>query len=244
MVIVIPSYNNKNFYKMNLDSVFAQEYENYRVIYVDDNSPDGTGQLVEDYIKEKGQEKRFQVIRNRERVGSLANLYKAIWLCDKNEIVVDLDGDDALANKKVLSYLNKVYQDPNVWFTYGQFVIYPSNAKGFAFEVPSEVIEKNNFRAFGGGVTHLRTFYAGLFQKIKKEDFLYEGEFLQTAGDIAFMIPICEMCGKHIKFIPDVLYVYNWANPINDDKIKQGLQKKMDLYIRSKQKYQPLTTRP
>ena len=45
-VIVIPSYNNAQWYKRNLDSVFAQTYKNFSVIYLDDCSPDGTGQLV------------------------------------------------------------------------------------------------------------------------------------------------------------------------------------------------------
>ncbi len=44
-VFIIASYNNSEWYKNNLDSVFAQDYENYRIIYIDDASPDGTGHL-------------------------------------------------------------------------------------------------------------------------------------------------------------------------------------------------------
>ena len=61
IVVVIPSYDNCEYYKQNLDSVFAQNYHNFRVIYVDDASPDQTGPLVKQYIKEKGQEDRGQI---------------------------------------------------------------------------------------------------------------------------------------------------------------------------------------
>ena len=53
LVVIIPSYNNAQWYKKNLDSVFNQRYSNYRIIYLDDASTDQTGYLVEKYIQEK-----------------------------------------------------------------------------------------------------------------------------------------------------------------------------------------------
>src|SRR5690348_10732521 len=81
IVVVIPSYNNKEWYQRNLDSVFSQDYKNFRIIYIDDASPDGTGSLVKAYIREKKQLHRTTVIQNPKRIGSLANIYKGIWLC-------------------------------------------------------------------------------------------------------------------------------------------------------------------
>ena len=66
MVITIASYNNKDWYKKNLDSVFSQNYQNYRIIYTDDCSLDGTGDLVAEYVREKGQENRVILIENRK----------------------------------------------------------------------------------------------------------------------------------------------------------------------------------
>ena len=56
LAVVIPSYNNAQWYKLTLDSIFSQKYENFRVVYIDDASPDGTGDLVEQYIHEHGLE--------------------------------------------------------------------------------------------------------------------------------------------------------------------------------------------
>jgi len=57
---------------------------------------------------------------------------------------------------------------------------------------------------------------------------------------MGFMFPVLEMAGKRSMHIPDVLYIYNRATPINDSKIKRALQAAMGKYIRSKKKYQPL----
>ncbi len=243
-VIVIPSYNNKDRYKENLNSIFEQKYHNYRVIYISDAPTDGTTELVEEYVKQWRQEHRFTLIKNHQKSGPLACMAQAVFQCDKTEVVVDLDGNDTLAFDGTLSYLNQVYADPAVWMTYGQFCTYPQFRKGFASQIPPEVITKNTFRTFGGSVTHLRTFYAGLFHLINKEDFLYEGKFIQKAGDLAYIIPILEMVGTHSRFIPDILYVYNNSLPLNDNKASTPLEAQMDRLIRSRKKYEPLEAFP
>lgn len=242
IVVVIPSYNNAEWYQRNLDSVFNQNYKNYRVIYVDDASPDGTGKLVKDYIKKKKQERRVKVIQNDSRVGALANTYKACWLCNGNEIVAILDGDDWFPHDKVLEKLGSVYADSNVWATYGQFIYYPCGTPGWAAQVPDEVIKDNSFREYPWVTTALRTFYAGLFQKIKKRDLLYNGEFFRMAGDLAYMWPIVEMAGTHSRFISDVLYVYNVETPINDIKKDPETQQNLGFVIRERERYTPVNS--
>jgi len=80
IVVVVPSYNNKKWYKKNLDSFFNQNYKNCEMIYIDDFSPDDTGNLVEKYVKENEKENKVRVIKNKERLYRLANLYKTIYI--------------------------------------------------------------------------------------------------------------------------------------------------------------------
>jgi len=65
--VVVPSYNNYNsrLYLRNLDSIFMQDYKNYHVVYIDDASPDKTGEHVKKYIEEKNIPKeKIEVIIN------------------------------------------------------------------------------------------------------------------------------------------------------------------------------------
>lgn len=240
IVVVIPSYNNKDWYERNLDSVLTQNYHNFRVIYIDDASPDGTGNFVKAYIKRKNAEKKVTLVQNTKRTGALSNVYKGIWMCASHEIVANLDGDDWFHDANVLAKLNAIYADPNVWVTYGQFVYYPCGTPGWAEEVPQEIIEKNAFREYQWVTTALRTFYAGLFHKIKIDDLLYQGKFFPMAGDLAYMWPILEMAGTHSRFIPDVLYVYNVDTPINDIKLDPTYQQNLGFETRIKPKYSPI----
>ena len=242
--IVVASYNNKNWYQKNLDSIFSQNYPNYRLIYVDDASEDGTATLVREYVIKKGQEDRTTIISNDTRLFAMANFYKAIWLCSPEEIVVELDGDDWFANENVLAYLNEVYADPEVWVTYGQFQFYPCGSPGWSSQLPFHVIENNAYREHNWITTHLRTYYACLFHQIEKQDFYLDGTFVETAGDLARLFPILEMAGWHSRFIPYVLYIYNIATGINDHIIQPIPQRLTGYKIREKKKYQPLEKLP
>lgn len=238
-VVVIPSYNNAKYYEKNLDSVFGQTYQNYRIIYVDDASSDNTGELVAAYLRKNGLEDRVTFIQNEENSGALFSMYQAVHSCDDREIIVTLDGDDWLADESVLSYLNEVYSDPHVWLTYGQFRQHPKGHKGFCRAFPKEIIRKNGFRDHAWVSSHLRTFYTKLFKQIKLEDLLYKGKFYKAACDVAQLFPMLEMAGEHIRFIPRVLYIYNRENPISVSRVKRK-QQTLGKTMRSYRRYSPL----
>ena len=241
-VIITPSYKNKDWYKRNLDSLLNQNYTNYRIIYIDDKSPDDTGKLVQEYVTSLHKEDKIKIIINTENRGALTNIYSAVHSCKPEEICILCDGDDALAHNDVLKHLNHVYQDPNIWLTYGQFEWYPARIPGFSFQVPYWVIEKNCIREYRWITTHLRTFYAGLFHKIKEDDLKYEGKFYEAAWDLGMMYPMVEMAGYHIRFMDEILYSYNTANQINDNKVKADLQGRIDTFIRHKERYTPIAS--
>ena len=242
MVVVIPSFNNRDWYELNLESVLQQNYRNFRVIYIDDHSTDGTGELVREYLRKNDWEERVHLIHNSERMGALYNIYHAVWSCDPEEIIVTVDGDDWLFHENVLKRLNQIYADPDVWMTYGQYIEFPDGGAGHCQMIPPHVIENNSYRSYAWVSSHLRTFYASLFHLIAYDDFLFQGEFYSAAWDLAFMFPLLEMSSSHFRFIPDVFYVYNQASPINDYKLRRELQLFYEQVIRSMIPYETIET--
>ena len=223
-VIVVPSYNNSRYYERNMRSVLSQNYAHFRVMYIDDCSPDGTGDLVENFIEQYDQDRKVLLIKNKERRGALYNLYTMITSCDDDEIIVTLDGDDWLPDNEVLLRLNDVYSSGDIWLTYGQFQLHPSKIIGWASPMPDYIVENNAFRDFQHLPTHLRTFYAWLFKKIKTEDLLYLGNFYPMTWDQVMMFPMIEMAGERHKFISDIMYIYNDENSISDHYVSRQLQ--------------------
>lgn len=240
-VIIIPSYNNARWCVKNINSALNQNYENYRIIFIDDNSNDQTFEKVSQIVSSSPKASRVTLIKNQNRVGALENIYNAVLSCADDEIVLTLDGDDWLAHNDVLTKLQSIYAPNHVWITYGQYKSFPGGIVGVSKPYPQKIIDANAFRQHGWGASHLRTFYSWLFKKIKKEDLLYEGKFLQMTWDFAMMFPMLEMAGNHSYFISDVLYIYNLENPLNDHKVNLTLQQKLSHYILTSQKYEQLS---
>ncbi len=240
LVVVVPSYNNAQWYQKNLDSIFMQQYEHYRVIYIDDCSPDGTYELVKRYVSECQYKDRITLLKNKERRGALANHFKAVHMCENHEIIVTLDGDDWFAHERVLDRVNEAYNDSDVWLTYGQHEIYPTNERGKCRKMRKAVITHNAYREYEWITSALRTFYAGLFKRIKLQDLLYEGDFFAVSGDLAFMYPMLEMAAGRISFIDEILYIYNCETPDNDFKERLIMQLHAEHVIRGMPKYEPI----
>ena len=240
-VIIIPSYNNARWCVKNINSALNQNYENYRIIFIDDNSNDQTFEKVSEIVSSSPKASKVSLIRNQNRLGALENIYNAVLTCADDEIILTLDGDDWLAHNGVLTKLQTIYAPEHVWITYGQYKSFPGGIVGVSKPYPQKIIDANAFRQHGWGASHLRTFYAWLFKKIKKQDLLYEGKFLQMTWDFAMMFPMLEMAGNHSYFISDVLYIYNLENPLNDHKVNLALQQKLSHYILTSPKYEQLS---
>ncbi len=244
-VIVIPSYKNEKWAAANLASACKQKSSRpFQVICINDCSPDRTGEIMEKYVRDHQLESRVTVIHNKKRLGVMANWYNTIhkYIPD-HKVVVNLDGDDLLAHDEVLLTLEESYRNPDVWLTYGSAIAHPSKDKisYMSQAMPKKVFKKNKLREHPFITQHLRTFKAGLFKKIKKEDLM--GEDIDLAADIAFMIPMLEMCSdNHCRFIPEILYYYRTNNPLNLFRTHADEQLTADKRIRSLNPYQPLAS--
>ncbi len=245
LVVVITSYNNKTMYQRNLNSVFSQDYSNYRVIYIDDASPDGTGDLVERYVKEKKQEHRVTLIKNKTWQSQMANHYKAAHMCEDHEIIVHLDGDDWLAHSNVFNLLNDIYSTTDTWLTHGGAALWPSQKIFFTDDMKKltqERIKNNKIREYPFLYAHLRSFYAWLFKCIKLEDLMTNSSFvpLSPSPDCAFFLPMVEMARNHIYCIPETAYQWNQRNPLSQYALNAQAQKEFAYKVFSWPSYQSL----
>ena len=242
-VVVVPSYNNQAWYKKNLDSITQQTYPHFEIIYVNDCSTDKTSELVKQYRRTSPLKNRIKIINQPVRGGPLASQYTAIHQCPDHKVIVTVDGDDMLISPTVLQKLAKIYADKTIWLTHGSYVN-ATGERGFVCRAyPPKAYKHTNFRKYGFWASHLKTFYAGLFKKIKLHDLQYKNKFFPAAGDVAFMFPMLEMASQgHVKFIEKPLYVWNNHSPINEHKVHLNEQIYFLTYLCKQPAYRPLKT--
>lgn len=247
ITVIICSYNNEKYVEENLKSLFTQDYPKWRMIYVNDCSDDKTGEQVKKVIKKYKMETRSSLINNTENRGGLANTYYSIHNVNPKSVVVLLDGDDTLKNKKVLSKIAQIYRNKKVWMTYGNYEAKPKDAPRWfndpCYAFPNEVMKNRTFRQHTWIAYPLRTFYARLFHLIKEKDLKYKNKFMSVAWDAAMMYPMLEMASQgHIKFVKEVLYVYRVNTGTNDFYLRKPLMEEIGSYLKSQPPYAPLKT--
>lgn len=101
--IIIPVKNRVEYIGNVLDTCCMQDYQDINFIVSDDNSDDGTEELVRDYSKK---DSRIIYTKNKYESGMRANFEFAIDQVDEGYIIA-LGGDDGLLPKSII-YLNSI----------------------------------------------------------------------------------------------------------------------------------------
>lgn len=180
IVVLVRAKNNALTCEKTLLSVLTQDYDNFRLIYIDEGSTDGSYEKVEEILQGCAQAK---LIRGSGK--NVENFYRSVHECSSQEVVLLLEGEEFLAHESVLSRINHYYANPDVWMTEAAALDYPT----YAEKTPET----------------LRTFYASLFHRIKLQDFLEEGAF--KAGSEMVHTYLRQLCGQHAFITPDTLYI-------------------------------------
>lgn len=239
-VICSPVYNAELFVEGSVRSALNQvTTAPLRWIFLDDASTDHSGEIRRRIAKEpEFKDKAITVVSNPIRRGATYNYWQIAKSCGKDEIMIILDGDDQLAHPFVVDYLAKVYRDPNIWATYGQFRYdqVSGGGEGMAGPLPDD----NHTRKAGWRTTHLKTCLAGLMAMIPEAELIdpETGDFWERTGDLALFYPVIEQAGPlRCRFIPDILYIYNMQNPISDFRVDQPRQKAIAEIIEARDPY-------
>lgn len=237
MVILTTCFNCDQYITRCIESIKQQSFSDFVCYITDDISTDATISVVKDLIFN---DNRFILIENKAKKYQGGNYDQVIRNNDSisdDEVCVELDGDDWFPDELALQRIADVYQKKSVWLANGSFV-YQDGRHGFS-KKPSFF---KSIRAQDFTLSHIRTWRAFLWRKIKETDLIDKnGHFYEVAGDLTFMFPMYEMAWPfHYQFMKDVNYVYNEGNPMNDHKIHMQKVEKIALEIRNKQPYKRL----
>jgi teichuronic acid biosynthesis glycosyltransferase TuaG len=138
-----------------LRSICLQQYNNYRIILIDDRSTDQSQHLINNFIKITNSS--ITCIINEKCYGAAYSRYQGIQYVDDDEIIIFLDGDDWLFSDNILEYLNTIYNN-DIDITFGSYRKYNSKVVIMTNKV-KDIDIKNP------GRYHLRTGKASIWKK-------------------------------------------------------------------------------
>jgi len=111
--IIIPTYNVARFIPSTLESVFAQTYQDFEVIVVNDGSTDNTKEVLKSY------ENQVKVIHQENQGRNPARMRG--FQEAKGEFLLFLDSDITMAPDMLEVLVKALEENPEASYAYGQF---------------------------------------------------------------------------------------------------------------------------
>ena len=96
--IILPIYNDEKFLKSTIDALLKQDYNNFEIIAVDDNSCDNSFNILNSFT-----DKRIKIFKNEKNMGIALTTNKAFSLASGKYIMQQDHDDISLQNRISLS---------------------------------------------------------------------------------------------------------------------------------------------
>jgi len=230
ILVVVPYYNASQYIAKCIESIAAQDYENYLVVLINDCSTDNSKQIADATISNLENHYKFINISQSSRYGAVNNQYNYA-LSYSEDLIMLVDGDDALTtDPHIFTKYNTEFTNRDLMLSYGSCWSMADNIPLVAQEYPPHVREAKTYRhhelAWGIPYTHLRVFTKEL---LETKDFvnklMVNGQWPMAGGDAGLVYALLEAADHNkIWANQEVVYLYNDLNPINDYKVNSDEQ--------------------
>ncbi len=103
--VIVPVYKVEKYIAECIESILAQTYTNFRLILVDDGTPDNAGKICDEYAKK---DKRITVI-HQKNAGVTRARARGVEEASDCKFITFVDSDDTITNdalEHLLSYMN------------------------------------------------------------------------------------------------------------------------------------------
>ncbi len=108
--IIVPVYKVEKYIAECIESILAQTYTNFRLVLVDDGTPDNAGKICDEYAKK---DPRITVI-HQENTGVTRARARGVGEADDCEYIMFVDGDDTINKKAIENLLKRMGEDNDI----------------------------------------------------------------------------------------------------------------------------------
>ena len=213
-----------------MNSILNQNYKNFHIVFIDDNSDDETFKKTQEFMKSASfPQERIAYVQNLERKFATYNfIHGAFSYCRDGDIQMLLDGDDKFIGNWVFNLFNAFYhENPNVWLAYTTYMTTIYNYGESVDPFRYDIVKDPKGRAHWMGPT--RTWQVRLIRQIPLEYHQYQnGTWLDTMYDDGFQYSFLEMSGmERIKYLPEMTYLYTKDYGDNDNASKKKVKHRL-----------------
>ncbi len=114
--VVVPNYNHARFLRRRIESILGQTCQDFEVIYLDDASTDGSGEIIAEYAADP----RVRIIANEANSGSTFKQWNKGLRETRGEYVWIAESDDYADPRFLETLLERMEHYPSAGIAYCQ----------------------------------------------------------------------------------------------------------------------------
>lgn len=126
VTVIVPNYNHAAYLGQRLDSIYAQTYDNYEVLLLDDQSSDDSRRILRDFAERYPD--RTRLLLNDRNSGGVFNQWIKGLSAAKGELVWIAESDD-WASQNFLETLVPFFQNEGVQLAYTRTIFMDESGK-------------------------------------------------------------------------------------------------------------------
>ncbi|WP_013321039.1 glycosyltransferase family 2 protein [Gloeothece verrucosa] len=238
--VIIPTYNAEIYIKQTLESVLAQTYCDLEIIIVDDESPDRSIEICQQF-----NDPRIKIIHQKNR--GLAGARNTGIRHAQGEYLAFLDADDLWLPEKLTLQIEHLENNPEVGVSFSRSRFIDENGEYIGVYqmpkltgiTPEHLLCRNPIGNGSAPVIRRKVFNAIRFQKNlygQEEDFYFDESFRQSE-DIECWFRIVTQTHWKIEGIPDALTLYR----VNTQGLSANILPQLDSWEKLIEKHRPQT---
>lgn len=203
--IIVPIYNVEKYLAECIESIQNQSYKNIEIILVDDESPDNSGKIAEEYARE---DERIKVIHKTN--GGLSDARNAGMEVATGDYLMFVDSDDLLT-LDACKVLEEKIEKESADYVIGNYINCHEN--GELWEKP--IFNTEKYQEFKLNIKdYTDSFYimnSSACNKIFDLNFIRKLNLKFEVGlpaEDAIFTTYCFIKSGKVYYIPDIIYVY------------------------------------
>ena len=225
--VIVPVYNVERFIQETIASVLAQTFRDFELIIVDDQSPDGSIAICEQFA-----DPRIQIVHQKNR--GLAGARNTGIRHAQGEYIALLDSDDLWLPEKLAKHVQHLEANPRIGISFSRSAFIDENSHSLGtYQMPKltdidapHLLCRNPIGNGSAPVIRREAlegikFQDNLYGEI--EDFYFDDQFRQSE-DIECWIRIAIQTNWQIEGIPEPLTLYR----VNPDSLSANMTKQLE----------------
>ena len=229
--VLIPNFNHARFLQKRIDSVLAQDYENFEVIILDDASTDNSVEIIEAYRQHP---RVSHVIYNSQNSGSAFKQWQRGLTVASGQYVWIAESDDWASHNFLSTLSTALHKNINIGICFcGSLWMDDKGNGGNDLSIYHESFFREGTSEIRQSLVRFNTIQnasSAILKKDLAEKYIGKAVQYKSCGDWRLYIDI--LSESNLLFVSDKLNFFRWYhNNTSNKAYKQGLWIREGLHI-------------